>query len=200
MRSLPWWLAVWAVVNWFGFAAIFLFQKRPAEDGQAAAPAPAKRRDRQATLGIWIVAMSFAVMWFGPPIPHFVRVASPAVQVAIAIFSAVLAPLSGLLVFFSVRTLGRQWAVRARLIEGHQLITEGPYRFVRNPIYLGMLGMLVATGLAFGRALQTLAAAVIFLIGTAIRIQSEEKLLQAEFGKQFEDYSSRVRALIPGVF
>ena len=49
---------------------------------------------------------------------------------------------------FAVRTLGKQWAMRARLVEGHQLITVGPCAYIRNPIYTGMPGMLIATGLA----------------------------------------------------
>jgi protein-S-isoprenylcysteine O-methyltransferase Ste14 len=86
------------------------------------------------------------------------------------------------------------------VIEGHELIGRGPYALVRNPIYLAMLGMLLATGFAFSRWQALAAATVVFLIGTEIRIRSEETLLRATFGTQFEDYARRVPALFPHIF
>ena len=100
----------------------------------------------------------------------------------------------------AVRVLGKEWSVTARLVEGHKLATRGPYRFMRHPIYTGMLGMLLATGLAISNWFSLLAAIVIFLIGTIIRVRSEERLLREEFGSQFEDYARRVAALLPGVY
>jgi hypothetical protein len=59
---------------------------------------------------------------------------------------------SVLLVLWAVRTLGKpKWALAACLVEGHQLVTSGPYRRVRNPIYAAMLGMLVSTAVAVSR-------------------------------------------------
>ena len=42
--------------------------------------------------------------------------------------------------------LGRQWRIDAGLSADHQLITSGPYRFVRHPIYTSMLSILLGTG------------------------------------------------------
>jgi len=88
----------------------------------------------------------------------------------------------------------------ARTIEGHELITQGPYRLVRNPIYLAMFGMMAAFGLSLTIWPGLLAAIAIFLIGTMIRIRSEEKLLRATFGAQFEEYARRVPAFLPCLF
>ena len=88
----------------------------------------------------------------------------------------------------------------ARLVEGHTLIQDGPYRFVRNPIYTGMFGMLLATGLAAGRWIPLLVGIVLFTAGTYIRIRSEERLLRQAFGSEFEDYVRKVPALIPGIY
>jgi hypothetical protein len=75
-----------------------------------------------------------------------------------------------------VRTLGKQWTYEVRVIAGHELITQGPCAVVRNPIYLGMFGLMVTTGLAYTTWWALLAAVIIFLSGNRIRIRSEEKL------------------------
>lgn len=100
----------------------------------------------------------------------------------------------------AINTLGKEWSVKARLIEGHRLVTAGPYRFVRNPIYTGMLGMLLATGLVISRWPALLIAVAIFFVGTMIRIRSEEQLLRSAFGSEFDNYSRRVSAIIPFIF
>ena len=45
------------------------------------------------------------------------------------------------------RHLGRNWSGRATMKIGHELVTSGPYDFVRHPIYTGVLTALLGTGL-----------------------------------------------------
>jgi protein-S-isoprenylcysteine O-methyltransferase Ste14 len=71
---------------------------------------------------------------------------------------------------------------------------------VRNPIYLGMFGLMVATGLAYTTWWALLAAVILFLSGNRIRIRSEEKPLRETFGVQFDEYASRVPAFFPAIF
>jgi protein-S-isoprenylcysteine O-methyltransferase Ste14 len=85
-------------------------------------------------------------------------------------------------------------------MEGHELVMRGPYGIVRNPIYLGMFGILVATGLAVSRWQALVTSVVLFLTGTELRIRSEEKLLRPAFGEKFEEYARRVPAFFPRVF
>jgi protein-S-isoprenylcysteine O-methyltransferase Ste14 len=125
---------------------------------------------------------------------------SPTAECITAAFASLVGIASAWFCFAAARALGRQWALVARVIEGHELIGRGPYALVRNPIYLAMLGMLLATGFAFSRWQALAAATVVFLIGTEIRIRSEETLLRATFGTQFEDYARRVPALFPHIF
>jgi len=97
----------------------------------------------------------------------------------------------------AIRTLGEQWSLAARVVEGHKLVTKGPYSIVRNPIYTGMFGMLLATGLAVSHWIGLVIAIVIFAIGTFIRVRSEERLLREMFGSEFDEYARKVRAVIP---
>jgi protein-S-isoprenylcysteine O-methyltransferase Ste14 len=121
-------------------------------------------------------------------------------QIVIAVLTLALAIGSIWLCLAAVRALGKQWALAARVIEGHELVELGPYTMVRNPIYLGMFGLLVATGLGVSRWEALVVASVVFLAGSAIRIQSEEKLLREEFGARFEEYARRVPAFFPRIF
>ena len=85
----------------------------------------------------------------------------------------------------------------ARVIEGHELVTRGRYAWVRRPIYTAMLGKLLASNFAFGHWLGLVMAGTIFVAGTLIRIRSEEKLMRATFGEQYEAYAKRVPAFVP---
>ena len=181
---------------WAFFAGIFLLRKRPPKS-------PESKRDPFAILGILLQMVGYFLVFFQPPHQPFLPAIPALSGVAGVVFAVVtvgIAAASGWLIEASVRTLGKQWAMRARLVEGHQLITHGPYSYIRNPIYTGMLGMLIATGLATEHWMALLIALPIFLAGTVIRIRTEEKLLRAQFGPQFEEYASRVPAVLPGIY
>jgi protein-S-isoprenylcysteine O-methyltransferase Ste14 len=180
---------------WAAFAMVFLLRRKPPQP-------PESRRDRVAFVGIILQGCGYWVVWGSlPTLRHrgFI-LPSLSAQIALSVFTLALAVASVWLVAAAIRTLGKQWAVAARLIEGHRLITNGPYRFVRNPIYAGMLGMLVATGLALDDWTQILIGIVLFAIGLVIRVRSEEKLLRSAFGQEFEDYARRVPAVLPGIY
>ncbi len=97
----------------------------------------------------------------------------------------------------AVRVLGKQWSLAARLVKEHSLITEGPYGIVRHPIYTGMLGMLIAGGLAVSDWRGFILALVLFLPGMGIRIRSEEKLLREAFGPIYDEYAKKFRQSCP---
>lgn len=73
------------------------------------------------------------------------------------------------------------------------LITHGPFRLSRNPIYLGLL--LIAAGIALlsGSVWAWLAVAVLFGLLDRLVIAKEEAYLLARFGKDYADYAARVR-------
>jgi protein-S-isoprenylcysteine O-methyltransferase Ste14 len=179
------------IAMWMSFAAIFLAQKRPPKAAE-------QKRERASLYGIGLQGVAYGLVWsvrrpFGGPIVPLPR----PLELALAAATLVLASLSVWITLAAVRTLGKQWSFQARLVEGHRLVTEGPYRIVRNPIYSGMLGMLVVTALANSHWSGLLAALVFFWIGARIRIRSEEKLLREAFGTEFDDYTRRVPALVP---
>lgn len=161
------------------------------------------KRDRTALAGFSLQAVGYFAVWFSPlqrkpfsailPMPR-------AAEVVLAVLTVAMAAASVWLVNAASRRLGKQWALAARLVEGHDLISDGPYRYVRNPIYAGMFGLLLATGLAMSRWTTLLAAALVFAVGTVIRIRREERLLRHAFGASFDEYARKVPALVPGIY
>jgi protein-S-isoprenylcysteine O-methyltransferase Ste14 len=122
------------------------------------------------------------------------------IEIIVASLTVALSIGSVWIVLSAVRTLGKQWSFSARIVHDHTLVTGGPYGLVRHPIYTGMIGMMIATGLAIS-TWEALVGAIIFgLLGTTIRIRSEEKLLRSTFGGEFERYAQTVPALFPRLF
>jgi protein-S-isoprenylcysteine O-methyltransferase Ste14 len=190
---------VFAVVMlcWFAFAGIFLFRKKPPSP-------PDQKRERGSLIGVALQGMSYGIVW-GVRREAFTPIVSGSeTRKPVATAASVLAILAAIgsvwLITNAVKTLGKEWSVTARLVEGHKLATSGPYAYVRHPIYTGMLGMLVATGLAISHWAALLVALVIFFVGTIIRVRSEEKLLREAFGQEFENYARRVPAIVPGLY
>jgi protein-S-isoprenylcysteine O-methyltransferase Ste14 len=182
------------MLSWFTFGAVFLTRKKPPS-------APESKRERASIFGIALQGAGYGVVWavHRQPFTPIVSLTRP-FEIALAVLTMSLAIASVWFVSTSIRTLGKQWSLAARLVEGHKLITEGPYQVVRNPIYTGMLGMLLATGLATSHWIGLVAGIVVFAIGTVIRVRSEEKLLREAFGTQFEEYADKVPAVVPFLF
>jgi protein-S-isoprenylcysteine O-methyltransferase Ste14 len=184
------------IVCWWIFGLTFWLRKRPPRTREA-------KRDWTSLIGLLLQAAGYVCVWFSPLLQRqFSPVTSraPGVERGMAALTVSVAVASVWLVNAAARSLGKQWALAARLVEGHTLIQDGPYRFGRNPIYTGMFGMLLATGLAAGQWIPLLVAIALFIPGTFIRIRSEERLLREAFGSEFEEYARKVPALIPGVY
>jgi len=178
---------------WLGFGLILVLGRRGAVKTES-------KRDTKSHLGFLLQGVAYGIClvfhrtYFSPllPMPKTAEQVVAALAMAMALGSEWLC-------FAAARMLGKQWALIARVIEHHELIMRGPYAVVRNPIYLAMFGMLLATGLAAGRWPALVAATFVFLVGSEVRIRSEEKLLREAFGPRFADYARRVPAFFPRV-
>ena len=98
--------------------------------------------------------------------------------------------------FWARHTLGRNWSGRVTIKEDHELVTGGPYRWVRHPIYTG--GILIVTGsaLALGKAGGLVSVAIMIAIFLH-KIRLEERVLGGYFGSKYADYRRSTKALIP---
>ena len=94
--------------------------------------------------------------------------------------------------------LGRNWSAMVQLKQDHELIVRGPYRFVRHPIYTGLLLGYFGTGLAIGEWRVLLGTAIV-AIALWRKLRLEERWLCELFGDQYRGYMGRVKALVPWV-
>lgn len=92
--------------------------------------------------------------------------------------------------------LGGNWSGTVTLKRGHTLIREGPYRFVRHPIYAGLLLAVLGTAISQG-AWRGLAAVALMTLAFLRKIALEERFLRARFGREYERYRAALPALIP---
>jgi protein-S-isoprenylcysteine O-methyltransferase Ste14 len=95
--------------------------------------------------------------------------------------------------------LGSNWRSYVTYKENQELITSGPYRFVRHPIYAGLMLMFLVTILYYG----TLFLSIIFIaaaVNFIYRTKQEEKLMIRLFGEKYLDYMKRTKSLIPWIY
>lgn len=74
-----------------------------------------------------------------------------------------------------------------------ELVTGGSYRFTRNPMYLGMVVILIGWGLWLGSVLPFLLIPVFMVVLTYQQILPEERILAEKFGESYLKYKRNVR-------
>ena len=95
--------------------------------------------------------------------------------------------------------LGRNWSGFVTLKKDHKLIRTGPYKFVRHPIYTGLLMAAIGSAFVASRPAAVVGVCLV-LVAFLIKIRHEESLLTQEFGYEYRTYKSEVAALIPFVY
>lgn len=184
MRALAWieLLGLWAAW-WYPF-----FFRAPRVQNRPSITVPGPTR-----VGLLLETGSILFVWF-VHVPG-----APRTDITAMIGALVLGVCGVVGMWTSITHLGRQFRIHAGLYEDHELVRTGPYAVVRHPIYASLLAMMLATGILLTPWQWVVVAVPIYIVGTEIRIRSEETLLASRFGEQFRDYQRRVRAYVPFV-
>lgn len=146
-------------------------------------PALATRHDWRAVL-----ATALAIDALG------LSAAQPITQPDAAGIAAALTLAGTILAFWSAWYLGRNFSL---LPQARTLVTTGPYRFVRHPIYLG--GLLITIAEVWLRfSVLTVGLNLVFVAAQIVRLRYEERLLEQTF-PEYAGYRAQTSALIPGI-
>ena len=105
----------------------------------------------------------------------------------------------GALRIWPVFVLGRRFSGLVAIQPGHTLVTSGVYGIIRHPSYLGLLVNSLGWALAF-RSAVGIVLTVLLIPPLLARIGAEERLLQTQFGAEYDSYRSRTWRLIPGLY
>jgi protein-S-isoprenylcysteine O-methyltransferase Ste14 len=171
-------LIAWAVF-WVGWLAAAFTAKQPFGGG--------RRRLPGFGLGIVVVLLSRSFH------KNTLVVRVPAVEILGAVIFV-----AGLSLAIWARVyIGRNWGMPMSTKQEPELVTSGPYRFVRHPIYSGLLLAIVGTALA-----TNLWWLIAFVLLGAYFIYSatvEERILTESFPVQYPRYRSHTKMLIPFV-
>lgn len=103
------------------------------------------------------------------------------------------------LIFWSGWSLGRLYSPEVTIQKDHHLITNGIYRHIRNPRYLGGIIQGIGLSLLF-RSLIGLALTILFIVVVLFRIKDEEALMSKEFDIEWDAYCKKSWRLLPFIF
>jgi protein-S-isoprenylcysteine O-methyltransferase Ste14 len=157
-----------------------------------------KRETRGHLLQSFSLMLAIIVAFLFPRLPifHFTNFAP--VNPLLSSFGVVLCVVGMVVLVWGRQYLGKNWSQTVAVKIEHELVTSGPYRYVRHPMYAG--GLLACTGSAI-----VAGGAWIFLfviLGALFlwRAGAEDKLMAQQFANEYPAYKKRTKALIPFVW
>jgi len=105
---------------------------------------------------------------------------------------------AGLIIFLLGLHLGRNWGMPMSQKQDPELVTSGPYHYIRHPIYSGILLAMLGTAIALSIywLLIFAVSAVYFIYSAGV----EEQLMLRQFPKVYQLYKSKTKMLIPFIF
>jgi protein-S-isoprenylcysteine O-methyltransferase Ste14 len=171
-------------------ALLTIRDRQPKEAGESG-------RSTRSIVGIVVQMLGFVAVGAGP-ITISLRATSAAAIGQAAIVLLLVAITCGLFAA-SRRAMGRNWSLVARTRSDHQLVTAGPFAYVRHPIYSALFAWLLAMAVGFGHYRGLIVGVPLYWLGTWLRVAEEEKLLRAHFGQAYDAYAARVKRFLPGI-
>ena len=100
----------------------------------------------------------------------------------------------------AIATLGRYFTGKVQILNEHRLVRSGVYRYVRHPSYLGALMAYFGLGVSFANWITFVLVFFPVLFAALRRMQVEEEALRQAFGKDYAEYMSKAKRLLPKIY
>jgi protein-S-isoprenylcysteine O-methyltransferase Ste14 len=95
--------------------------------------------------------------------------------------------------------LKTNWSPGLEIKTNHKLITTGPYRYIRHPMYTSFFLWSVFQGILLSNWLVLAVGIATFCLIYFVRIPAEEKMMARAFGKQYRDYMKKTGKIFPRI-
>ena len=145
-------------------------------------------------------ALMFAIIiaFLLPHLPIFHFLSFAPVNPVLSSIGVILCVAGMIFLVWGRQYLGRNWSQTVAVKKDHELVTSGPYRYVRHPMYAGGLLACVGSAIVAGGPWIFL----LVILGTLFlwRVVAEDKLMAQQFPSEYPDYKKRTKALIPFVW
>jgi len=175
------------LVLWLAFTGYWLVS---AFGTKKTVPGSRRRGSGIRILFIVVVWLLFHNPAFRRYVGHHPLSSDPVVRIAGVLICA-----AGMAFAFWARVqLGRNWGVPMSLREGHELVTTGPYRVVRHPIYTGILLACLGSGLAADN--RWFIGFLLFFVYFSYSARVEEASMMRQFPDQYPEYKRKTRGAI----
>ncbi len=109
--------------------------------------------------------------------------------------------LLGALIFrvYAATTLNKSYSYTLEIREGHQLVTSGLYRYIRHPVYTGVILGAFSIPI-YSSSLRGFLVTILVIPLFMYRIGNEERMLIEEYGEEYEEYQEHTWKLIPYIY
>lgn len=173
---------------WVAFVLFWVFEATKAKRRARGSPLPNLVRI------LVLVAVAFSLRFsFGT---HLLRTGAPLLTSPLAAVAGAVACAVGIGIAIWARVyLGRNWGMPMSLREGHELVTSGPYAYVRHPIYSGIFLALIGTACVEAR--WWIAFLGLFFIYFLYAATVEERTMREQFPNEYPAYVRRTKMLVP---
>lgn len=102
--------------------------------------------------------------------------------------------------YYSLILLGKNFSRNVEVQENQELVSEGIYKYLRHPLYLGLFLLVIAIPLYVGNIFLFLISIVVMFKSIDIRIKEEEKTMEKIIGKRYVEWKKKRYKFIPFIY